>query len=576
MIRGNFASRKVSEHVTGGLLATMKSKSFWVACVAVLLAATATAIAQQKSETPSAGAPPRARLITQPQYVNTLRAIFGQNVKFPAQLAPLNRTGGLVGIGSSSAIVTGGTFDRFDSAARQVAKEVFDPAHREYLMPCRPKSETQPDDACARKFISLVSPPLFRQALSDSDLKDYTEIAHMATVSLGNFYAGMGATLAGMLVSPDFLYVVPETEVVRGQTQLTARSKAVRLSLLLWNAYPDTELLNAAENGSLNTDKGLAKQVERMLASPRVADGVRNFFDDMLIFENFETLAKDPKIYPVFTTQVTSDAKEQTLRTIVAHLVNENGDYRDLFTTRKTFLTNDLAAVYGVAIDDPDRWVPYEFPKSGARGGLLTQVSFLALYSHPGRSSPTRRGRAIREIFLCQKVPDPPPNVDFSALERPDPTLKTARARLTAHSQNPVCAGCHKITDPIGLALENFDGAGAYRVEENGAAIDAGGQLNAANFSNAMGLEQALHDNPSTPTCLVERMASYALGRPVKADDQDLLKSVNDRFASSGYRMKELLRVIAIDKSFYAVPAGDSRPTVEKADVQSPSQRRKS
>ena len=553
----------------------MKSKSFWLACLGVLLAASATAIAQQKPEQP-ANAPVRARLITQPQYVNTLRAIFGPNIRYPAQLAPLNRTGGLVGIGASSAIVTGCTLDRFDSAGRQIAKEVFDPAHREYLMPCRPKSQTQPDDACARRFIGQVSPLLFRRALSDNELKGYTEMARMATVNLGDFYAGLGATLSGMLVAPDFLYVVPETETVRGQTQLTAHSKAVRLSLLLWNAYPDPELLAAAESGSLNTDKGLAKQIDRMLDSPRLADGVRNFFDDMLIFESFETLAKDPKIYPVFTTQVTTDAREQTLRTIVAHLVNENGDYRDLFTTRKTFLTNDLAAVYGVAINDPDRWVPYEFPKDGARGGLLTQVSFLALYSHPGRSSPTRRGRAIREIFLCQKVPEPPPNVDFSALERPDPTLKTARARLTAHSQNPVCAGCHKITDPIGLALENFDGAGSYRAEENGAVIDSSGGLNAAKFDSAAGLEQALHDDASTPTCLSERMASYALGRPIKTDDQDLMKSVNSKFAASGYRVKELLRVIALDKSFYAVPASDKQPTIEKADAQTPRQRRKS
>ena len=554
----------------------MKSKSFWLACLAGLLAASTPVIAEQKPDAQLASAPVRARLITQPQYVNTLRAIFGPNVKYPAQLAPLNRTAGLVEIGASSAIVTGGTFERFDGAARQIAKDVFDPAHRAYIMPCVPKSQKQPDDACARKFFEQVTPLLFRHTLSDRDLKDYADIARMATEKLGDFYAGMGATLAGMLVAPEFLYVVPETEVVRGQTQLTANSKAVRLSLLLWNSYPDTELLKAAENGSLNTDKGLARQVDRMLSSPRFAGGVRNFFDDMLIFENFETLAKDPKIYPVFTTQVTNDAKEQTLRTIVAHLVNEDGDYRDLFTTRKTFLTNDLAAVYGVAINDPDRWVPYEFPKDGARGGLLTQVSFLALYSHPGRSSPTRRGRAIREIFLCQKVPDPPPNVDFSALERPDPTLKTARARLTAHSQNPVCAGCHKITDPIGLGLENFDGAGAYRADENGATIDAKGNLNAASFNNALGLEQVLHDDPSTPTCLVERMASYALGRQVKAADQDLLKSVNDRFAASGYRVKELMRVIATNKSFYAVPADTSQPTVEKADAQTPTQRRKS
>ena len=539
-----------------------------------LLAATVAAIAQETASKPAAAI--SARLITQAQYVNTLRAIFGSNVKFPAVLAPMHRVGGLVDVGASTAVVTGGSLERFDSAARAVAKDVFSPARRDYLMPCRPASEKAPDDACARKFLTPVSRLLFRRTLSEKELKGYVAIAHASADKLGDFYAGLGATLSGMLVAPEFLYVMPETEVVRGENRLTAPSRAARLSLLLWNAYPDAELLNAVENGTFDSDKGLAKQVDRMLRSPRLEDGVRNFFDDMLMFENFDTLAKDGKIYPVFTAQVTTDAREQTLRTIVAQLVDANGDYRDLFTTRKTFLTNDLAAVYGVKVNTPDRWTAYEFPANTARGGLLTQISFLALYSHPGRSSPTRRGRAIREIFLCQKVPDPPPNVDFSALERPDPTLKTARDRLNRHSQNPVCAGCHKITDPIGLTLENFDGAGSYRASENGATIDTSGGLNDVSFKDAMGLERALHDNPRTPTCLAERMTSYALNRPLDIADQDLLKYVNDKFAANGYRVKELLRVIATGKTFYAVPADNENPNVKKADAKTSTLGRKS
>ena len=545
----------------------MKAKFLWLACSVGLLVASATAIAQQAATAPASTAV-RARLITQPQYINTLRIMFGSNVKYPPVLAPLNRVGGLIELGASSAVITGGALDRFDGAARTIAKDVFSPMHREYLMPCRPASEATADDACARRYFGRVGHLLFRRPLSEKELTGYVAMAHMSATSLGGFYPGMSATLATMLVAPEFLYILPESKLVRGHRELTAPAKAVRLSLLLWNAYPDLELLEAAETGALDSEKGLTKQIDRMLDSPRLADGVRNFFEDMLVFEAFETLAKDAKIYPAFTPQVTADAKEQTLRTIVSHLVNNDGDYRDLFTTRKTFLTNDLAAVYGVAVNNPDRWNPYEFPKDSARGGLLTQISFLALYSHPARSSPTRRGRAIREVFLCQKVPDPPPNVDFSALEQPDPAIKTARDRLTKHSQNPVCAGCHKITDPIGLALESYDGAGGYRTNDNGAMIDTSGKLNDVSFNNAVGLEQALHDNPSTTTCLVQRMASYALGRQIRPDDQDLLKNVHDKFVANGYRVKSLLRVLAMDQSFYAVPASDEEPVVEKASVE--------
>src|SRR6185312_12724451 len=178
------------------------------------------------------------------------------------------------------------------------------------------------------------------------------------------------------------------------------------------------------------------------------------------------------------------------LRTIVDLLLHRNGDYRDLFTTRDTFLTPALAALYGVPLARAQElggaipWVPYHFSDSDPYIGILTQVSFLSLHSHPGRSSPTRRGKALRENILCQKVPPPPGNVDFSLVQNTnDPNFKTARQRLTAHRKEAMCAGCHKITDPVGLALENFDSAGSFRTSENGAPIDASGEYNGKPFT---------------------------------------------------------------------------------------------
>src|SRR6185503_18624306 len=143
-----------------------------------------------------------------------------------------------------------------------------------------------------------------------------------------------------------------------------------------------------------------------------------------------------------------------------------------------------------------------------------THVSFLASHAHPGRSSATRRGKALRELLLCQPVPLPPPNVDFSVLNDPTSPFKTARDRVNFHLQNPVCAGCHKITDPMGLALENFDGAGAYRAEEKGQEIDASGAFDGKPFTGAVGLGKALHDNPALTSCLVKRAYSYGSGSP--------------------------------------------------------------
>jgi hypothetical protein len=257
------------------------------------------------------------------------------------------------------------------------------------------------------------------------------------------------------------------------------------------------------------------------------------------------------------------DAREQTLRTLVDQLITKKKDYRDLYTTRETFMSPALATIYQVPTQPG--WVPYEFPEGSPRVGVLTQISFLSLYAHPARSSPTYRGKALREKLLCQTVPPPPPNVDFSALENPDASLRTARERLTAHRKNPTCAGCHKITDPTGLALENFDGAGRYREKEGGAPIDTSGNLDGKQFTDVNGLAQALHDNPGLTSCLVRRLYSYGTGGPAGTLDRPLLKYLNDRFAAEGYRVPDLLRTIVLNGSFTQVgPATAAAPAVKK------------
>jgi hypothetical protein len=280
---------------------------------------------------------------------------------------------------------------------------------------------------------------------------------------------------------------------------------------------------------------------------------MRAFFDDMLGFGNFDTLAKDAKVYPNFTGVIAADAREQTLRTITDELITKRKDYRDLFTTRDTWVSPALAAFYRLpTVGD---WKPYTFPDDSERAGLLTQISFLAEHSHPGRSSPTLRGKALREVLLCQHVPNPPPNVDFSAVENPNSSYRTQRERIGVHLHNPVCAGCHRLTDPIGLALENFDGAGEYRETEKGATIDASGSLDGKKFDNAIGLGVALHDHPALTSCLIQRVYSYSSGGATQAD-ASVLEYFKQRFAETGYRLPELLRTIALSRAFSDVTEG--------------------
>jgi hypothetical protein len=499
-------------------------------------------------------APARVRVLTQDQYFNSLAYVFGPDARLDSRFPPFRRTDGLLALGASSAGVTASGVEKFQHIAQIIAAQVVDVRHRDFLVPCKPKSLDAPDAACATQFIKATGRMLYREPMSPEKLATAVSAANEASGRVHDFYRGLSYALEGMLLDPNFLFAAEMSQpdpANPGRLRLDSRSAATRLSLFLWNQLPDDALLKAADRGDLNTKAGRTKVIETMLASPRLEEGVRAFFADMLGFDDFDSLSKDPMAYVTFTGATAVDAREQTLRTIVDQLIKQDGDYRDLFTSRTTFLSPALSAVYHV--EGEPGWVKHDFPADSPRSGLLSQISFLALHAHPARSSPTRRGKAVREQLLCQKVPEPPPNVDFSIVEDPKAVFHTARERVTAHLANPVCAGCHRITDPIGLALENFDGAGQYRETEKGAPIDASGSLDGKPFKDVAGLAQALHDSPALTSCLVRRAYSYGVGSPDTGGRDDLLAYYNKNFAAHGYKFKGLLREIALSDAFFTV-----------------------
>lgn len=494
---------------------------------------------------------PQMRLLSQSQYLNTIAAIFGDDVAGVAKVrfAPVNRVDGLVAIGAATAVMTPGSLEPLEVSARAVSAAAMDEQRRSFLLPCTPAAADRRDDACAAQFLGQVGRLLYRRPLKTNELEAAVSVAGESVGKAGDFYFGLSSALSSMLVAPQFMYI--QERARPGSATLDGYARAARLAFYLWDAGPDDLLLDAAARGELDSAAGLSRQIERMLASHRFEQGVRAFFNDMLVLETFDSLAKDPLIYPAFTLKVMTEAREQTLRTIVDHLVTRDGDYRDLFVTRHTFLTPDLGLIYQVPVDNVTKgWAAYEIPANDPRAGLLTQVGFLSLYSHAGRSSPTKRGRGLRESLLCQHVPDPPPNVNFSLLE--EVTDKTARERLAAHNSNPVCAGCHKITDPIGLALENFDGAGQFRTMENGYPVDPAGMLDGVAFQDAAGLGKALRSSDALASCIVTRLYSYGAGQKAPADDVKRLKA---QFTDQGYKLKDMLRAITRSETFYAIDA---------------------
>lgn len=498
-------------------------------------------------------APAKVRLLTDDQYRNTIANVFGADIDVQAKFAQIRRPrGGLLAVSTTTAGISASDAEAFHRTAYAVADQVVDPTHRNRLIPCRPVDEKAADAACASQFLGRAGALLFRRPLTDAELKDAVGTSVRAAAEFKDFYKGLSYALGGMLSSPKVLFVMETTEPdpnSPGAQRLTAYALATRMSLLLWNASPDEALLAVAASGELHDPKVRAAQVDEMIASPRFEAGVRAFFTDMLMFEDFIALTKDATIYPNFTGRSVKDSAEQTLKTLVYHVIDRDADYREIYTSRTTFLTPNLAPLYGVKAPSSG-WARYEVPESSPRQGLLMQIGFLAAHSHPGRTSPTRRGKALRELLLCQHVPDPPANVDFSIIEDPHAKFTTARERITAHSSDPTCAGCHKITDPMGLALENFDGAGAFRATENGVLIDTSGGLDGVTFKDAPGLAQAMHDNPGTVSCLVQRVFSYGLGRDPTDNDQELVAYFERGFAKDGYRVKALMRSLATSRAF--------------------------
>jgi hypothetical protein len=491
----------------------------------------------------TSGGPSMARLLTEAQYRNIIADVFGTNIVVAARFDPIDRADGLIADGASRAAITPAAFERYDALARGIAAQVIDAANRPYVLSCTPAAENAPDDACAGQTYREIGRVLFRRPLTDNEVKLLVGFANQSTASLGGFYPGLAAGLAVLLESPEFLYIQERTEPDpkhAGLQRLNAYGMASRLSFFLWNTTPDDTLLTAAEHGELYDQAGLERQVSRMLVSPRLEDGIRALFTDVYALDKADSLEKDTAIYPAFLHVVATDAREQTLRTIVQTLLVEKRDYRDVFTTRETFMSPSLGVLYDVPVTRPEGgWSRFTFAQDDPRAGIVGQLSFMALHSHPGKSSPTLRGRAVRELLLCQKIPDPPADVKFDKFNDTKSGIRTVRERLTAHA-----------TDA-----------------ENGATIDVAGDLNGRQFTGAEGLGQALHGDPAAAACIVTKTYQYAAGRAVMPGEREWITYLNQQFAASKYQFVDLLRRIAINPALYEIAPDASPPKASTASA---------
>jgi hypothetical protein len=513
------------------------------------------------------------RRLTESQYRNIVADLFGPTIQVAGKFEPIvRRPHELQATGSSEATISAAGLEHFDGIARNIAAQVFSEENRGRYLTCKPSDAALADEACARRTLAEFGRYLFRRPLTASELAAYVGTAGAVANQKKDFYSGLRLTLAAMLTSPNFLFIVERGQPDRGHPgvlTLDNYSRASRLSFLLWDSGPNEALLQAAARGELTDQKSLTAIAARMVQSPRLEAGVRAFFSDMLIFERFESIGKDAQVFPRFNQDVGNAMPEQLLRTVVDVLITRDSDYRELFTTRRTFMTRSLGPLYGVKVPASQGWVPFEFGPDEDRAGILTLAGFLSPgEAQVGRSSPTVRGKSVKELLLCEPVPDPPGNVNFTAVQQTEnKAMPTARIRLKEHNTNPVCSGCHSITDPIGLAFERFDGIGVYRTHENGAVIDASGTYLGQPFAGAAGLGRVLASSPSPTQCVSGRILEYATGR--LNHDSSQVEALEQSFADEGYRLPALFLKIATLPEAYRVEPASLRSTSAKVAMSS-------
>ena len=501
------------------------------------------------------------RRLTESQYRHAIADAFGPTITINARFEPERRETGLQAIGNARLSVTTSGLEQYVALARSISDQVVDGKNKDQLVGCALGAIAAADAACAKRFIEQRGRQLFRRPLSAAEVAQYTDMYTRGASTPGDSSKALKLALIGMLMAPEFVFRVEKAEPDSGDAaghRLDGYTKAARLSYLLWDAGPDDELLEVARTGAIHAPATLASQVDRLLASPRVEAGFRAFFADMLQFEAFDSLSKDGTTYPKYSQFVADSAREETLKFLVDQLLTKSGDYRDIFTSRETFINRALAAVYNMPYPSTDPWARFTFPESSERSGVLTQVTFLSLAAHPAASSPTIRGVKLYESFMCLALPPPPPDVDFSKVQATE--KGTVRTRLIDHKTNPGCFGCHNVSDPPGLALERFDGLGQHRVLENGAPIDVSADIGGKKFDGSVGLGQFLHDNAAVPACLVRNVHYYGVGREVDSKDNSYLIKQRTVFADKGYKLPDLMRSILNDPYYYRVVMPDGAP----------------
>ncbi|MBX5482704.1 MAG: DUF1592 domain-containing protein [Myxococcaceae bacterium] len=507
-------------------------------------------------------APLRMRRLLGWQYQNAIHDLLGaaaaSAITVPADAA----VNGFDAIGASQLAISPQAVEQFEAASyAAVEAGLADPVRHQALVPCTPSA---PDDAgCLATVVRTFGHRAWRRPLTDEEVQTYVSVGQMAGAAYGVFDKGVEFALAGLLQSPNFLYLPevgePDPENP-SRLRLTSLEMGARLAFFLTGTLPDDELLAAAESGALTSADAVRAQALRLVDKPEARDALNRFFDEAFRLRELDKVAKDPETFPEFTPALAKSMQQETRLLIDDVVWDRDADFRDVFDATYTFVDLALAQLYGIDGAPGSGFGRVELDPNGLRGGFLGHAAFLSLMAHPRTTSPTHRGKFILERLLCANVPAPPPNVNTS-LEDASTETMTMRERLTAHVANPSCASCHKMVDSIGFGFENFDAIGQLQFTDKGKPVDASATFgDHGSFTGALQLGRMLRDDPRVPSCLVRNLFRMASGHVDTYGEVAPLKAAEQSFIANGYRLKSLLVELAASDAFRFASAQEVQP----------------
>ena len=416
-----------------------------------------------------------------------------------------------------------------------------------------------PDDktsleVAARVNLQSLMRRAFRRPVSADEVGKYVGFVTMATKKGKSFERGMQIALQAMLVSPDFLFRMENIREkdATGRGVLDDFAIASRMSFFLWSSVPDDELMRAAGSNELRTEKGLAKQVTRMLTDKRSSALVANFASQWLALRKLRTedVMPSKEQFPEFDEKMRADMSRET-EMFFEEMIRSDRSVLTLLDGKYTFLNERLAKLYGVEGIKGEEFRRVEL-KDANRAGILTQPAILTLTSYPNRTSPVKRGQWVLETLLGDEPPDPPPVVPgLEETTKSNPNLPM-RAQLELHRADPGCKACHKVMDEIGFGLENFDPIGRWRDKEGMNAIDAHGQLpSGEDFRGPGELVSIVRAREEEfRHCLTEKLLTYALGRGIEYYDRCAINTITKRLKDNGSRFSALVLAIVQSEPF--------------------------